>query len=326
MKIAAIGICIMVCLGSKPTSSTPGMWGFYAHRMINRQAVFSLPPEMFGFYKYHLGYITENAVNPDRRRYAVEGEEENHFLDADVYGDSVFEYLPKYWLDAVEKVGEDTLRAYGIVPWTIQRYQYYLTEAFKARDPEAILRLSSDLGHYIGDANVPLHSTENYNGQLTGQYGIHGLWESRLPELFAEDYNLWIGQAQYLMDPAETAWSALRNGHAALDSVLGTERETTLRMGIDRKFGFETRGGVPTRVYTEEFSRNYHAAMAGMVERRMRASIQMIADFWYTCWVDAGQPELHSLVEVDLSAHQNALLDSVRKWTQPLFRGREHQH
>ncbi|MEL6534389.1 MAG: zinc dependent phospholipase C family protein [Bacteroidota bacterium] len=293
--------------------------------MINRQAVFSLPPEMFGFYKHHLGYIEENAVNPDRRRYAVEGEEENHFLDADVYGDSVFEYLPKYWLEAVDKVGEDTLRAYGIVPWTIQRYKFYLTEAFKNRDPEAILRLSSDLGHYIGDANVPLHSTENYNGQLTGQHGIHGLWESRLPELFAEEYNLWIGQAQYLFDPAETAWTAIRLSHAALDSVLLFEREITARLGVDHKFGFGDRMGVPTRVYSEEFSRAYHEALAGMVERRMRASIQMVADFWFTCWVDAGQPEINTLTEVDLSSQNTALIDSVRKWSQPLFSGRGHQ-
>jgi hypothetical protein len=43
------------------------------------------------------------------------------------------------------------------------------------------------LGHYIGDAHVPLHTTSNYNGQKTNQHGIHGLWESRIPEqLFDE--------------------------------------------------------------------------------------------------------------------------------------------
>ena len=312
-------------MGSSFAPAAPE-WGFYAHRLINRQAVYSLPPAMFGFYKHHLGYITDNAVNPDRRRYAVEGEEENHFLDADVYGDSVFAYLPKYWLPAVEKVGEDTLRAYGIVPYTIQRYAYYLTEAFKARDAVAILRLSSDLGHYVGDANVPLHTTENYNGQLSGQYGIHGFWESRLPELYAEEYDLWIGQAEYLYDPAERAWQAIQSGHAALDSVLGYERMLTERMGEDRKYSFEDRNGVPTRVYAEEFSRAYHLALSGMVERRMRASIKMVADFWYTCWVDAGQPELWSLKDEDISGHQMALGDSLRVWKERLFSGRDHDH
>jgi hypothetical protein len=46
-------------------------WGFFAHRRINRLAVFSLPPEMVGFFKANIQYITENAINPDRRRYEI---------------------------------------------------------------------------------------------------------------------------------------------------------------------------------------------------------------------------------------------------------------
>jgi hypothetical protein len=33
----------------------------------------------------------------------------------------------------------------------------------------------------------------------------------------------------------------------------------------------------------------------GMIERRMRLSIASIASFWYTAWVNAGQPNLHAL-------------------------------
>src|SRR5690554_2508191 len=88
-------------------------WGFYAHRRINRLAVFSLPVEMIGFFKENIQFITENAVNPDRRRYAVEGEAEKHYIDADVYGDSAIYTLPRYWDQAVERYGKDTLHAYG---------------------------------------------------------------------------------------------------------------------------------------------------------------------------------------------------------------------
>lgn len=48
-------------------------WGFYGHRRINRMAVFTLPPAMFGFYKRHIDYITDHATDPDSRRYAVAG-------------------------------------------------------------------------------------------------------------------------------------------------------------------------------------------------------------------------------------------------------------
>ena len=96
---------------------SPFYWGFYAHSLINRMAVYSLPPEMMVLYKPHIQFITEKAVNPDRRRYAVKGEAEKHYIDLDHYGDSALFILPIYWNEAVEKFGEDSLRANGIGPW-----------------------------------------------------------------------------------------------------------------------------------------------------------------------------------------------------------------
>ncbi|MGF1533887.1 MAG: zinc dependent phospholipase C family protein [Bernardetiaceae bacterium] len=272
-------------------------WGFYAHRRINRMAVFLLPPEMLVFFKHNIQFLTENAVNPDRRRYAVEGEAPRHFLDADVYGDSAVYKLPRYWTSAVAQYTEDTLMAYGIVPWHIERVQRQLTRAFAEKDTRRILSLAADLGHYIGDGNVPLHTTENYNGQLSGQYGIHGFWESRLPELFFEQYDFFFDEpASYLPNTQLRAWQAVIEAHEALDSVLRFERLLTERMGVDRKYAFETRGNVNVRVYSRDFSTAYHQMLDGQIERRLRATVKMVADFWFTAWVDAGQPDLSPLV------------------------------
>jgi hypothetical protein len=271
-------------------------WGFFGHERINRLAVFSLPPEMVGFYKFHIQFLTENSVNPDRRRYSVKDEAPRHYIDIDHYGDSAIWTMPRYWNQAVEKYTEDTLKAYGIVPWHIVRVKGWLTNAFANQDADQILRLSADLGHYIADANVPLHTTENYNGQLTGQYGIHGFWESRLPELFFGQYKLFVGQARYLENPQLEAWKAVTNAHLALDSVLRFEKELTRDYPESKKFVVEQRGNVNIRTYSEYFSAAYHKRLNGMVERRMKASIKMIADFWYTAWVDGGQPNLDNLV------------------------------
>src|SRR3954452_8562677 len=81
-------------------------WGFYSHQKINRLAVFTLPPDMSGFYKKNIAYLTEAATHPDNRRYAVADEAPRHFIDIDVYGDSAKFNLPKYWKQAVEKFGE----------------------------------------------------------------------------------------------------------------------------------------------------------------------------------------------------------------------------
>ena len=285
---------------------SPG-WGFYAHQRINRLAVFSLPPEMIGFYKQNIEFLTAKAVNPDQRRYISPDEAERHYIDLDVYGDSALYKIPRYWKDAVEMYTEDTLRAYGVVPWHVVRVKWWLTNAFTNQDAGQILRLSADLGHYIADANVPLHTTENYNGQMTGQLGIHGFWESRLPELFAENYNLFVGKAEYLKDPQLTIWEAITHAHLALDSVLRMEKEVTEEFGFSKKFVIEQRGRTNVRTYAQEFSAEYHRRMDGMVERRMKASIKMIADFWYTAWVDGGQPDLNTLLKQKIKDEKEEL-------------------
>ncbi|WP_439881046.1 zinc dependent phospholipase C family protein [Pontibacter sp. MBLB2868] len=270
-------------------------WGFFAHQRINRLAVFALPPEMVGFYKKHIRYITENAVNPDKRRYAVANEAPRHYIDLDVYGDSALYKLPRFWQQAVEQYTEDTLMAYGIVPWHINFMKYQLTQAFKERNLDKILRLSTEIGHYIADACVPLHTTQNYNGQLTGQRGIHAFWETRLPELFSDHYDFFVGQAQYLEHPQLKAWQLVTDSHLGLDSVLYFERELTLGFDEEKKYGFEVRNNLTTRVYSRDFSQAYSNRLRGQVERQMRTAILATASYWYTAWVDAGQPNLGTL-------------------------------
>lgn len=276
--------------------STPVVpWGFYAHSLINRMAVFSLPPELISVYKPNIQFITEKAVNPDRRRYAVQGEAEKHYIDLDHYGDSALLILPTYWNQAIEKFPEDTLRSHGIGPWSAYLTFVSLTKAFESKNKGAILRLSADLGHYLGDLNVPLHTTKNYNGQLTGQNGIHGFWESRIPELQAVNYPLWVGKAEYVEKPQQAIWDAVAQAHTQVDSVLRIERELTLTFPEDQKFSYEERNGLTVRVYSREFTEAYALALNGQVQRQMKKSIKMIADFWYTAWINAGQPDLSKL-------------------------------
>lgn len=279
---------------------TSFFWGFYAHSLINRMAVYSLPPELIQFYKPHIQYITENAVNPDKRRYAVEGEAEKHYIDLDQYGENALEILPEYWFVAVEKFSEDSLRAKGIGPWSAYLTFQNLTKAFEEKNALAILRLSADLGHYLGDLNVPLHTTENYNGQLTDQIGIHGFWESRIPELMASDFSLWVGKASYIDQPQKEIWKAVERAHSQVDSVLFFEKKLTEDFAPDQKFSFEERNKQTVRVYSKEFTEAYAAALDQQVERQMKYAIKMIADFWYTAWINAGQPELPTIANMPL--------------------------
>ncbi len=280
--------------------STPKevQWGFFGHKRINRIAVFTLPPEMFGFYKEHIEFVTEHAVDPDKRRYAVEGEAQCHYIDLDHYykpGENPFQIMPRKWKDAVTKFTEDTLQTYGIVPWHISVMKSKLQRAFETKNVDLILKYSADIGHYIADAHVPLHTTENYNGQLTGQKGIHGLWESRLVEINAENYDYFVGKATYVKSVLDYTWEAVEASHKALDSVLRIEKEITRTFPSDRKYAYEQRGNTTVQVYSKEFCSAYHAQLNGMVEQRLRAAVIAVGSIWYTAWVDAGQPDLRSL-------------------------------
>jgi hypothetical protein len=277
-------------------------WGFFAHQKINYYAVFLLPPEMMVLYKPNILFLSEHAVDPDKRRYIAADEGPRHYIDIDHYGKYPYDSLPRKWNDAIAKFGEDSVKTYGIVPWHVQTMLARLTSAFKAKDFGKIMKTSAEIGHYIADAHVPLHANSNHNGQFTNQTGIHGFWESRVPELLAEkEFDFFIGKAQYIKNPGEFIWKRVLESAKAADSVLSFEKQLTRQFGDDKKYAFEERNGKMVRQYSSAFTIAFNKKLDGMVERRMRQSIFAVASFWYTAWVNAGQPDLKNLANQKFS-------------------------
>lgn len=350
-------------------------WGFFGHRRINRMAVFTLPPEMLGFYKKNIEYLTEHAVDPDKRRYATKHEAVRHYIDIDHWGTYPFPEVPRDWTETLMKFTDiyainttndtihlfgndvmsriqidfskktstyqsffvnnvlnnyyednwwiscdslnqllaepidcqtafaiDRFSQHGILPYHLLTAYRQLISAFKAQDYNRILRNSAEIGHYIGDAHVPLHTTTNYNGQLTNQVGIHAFWESRLPELYADkEYDFFVGKATYIENPRDFFWNIVLESHLELDSVLLIEQALKKEFPADQQLCYEERLSQMMLTQCEPFARAYHARMDGMVERRMTASVKAIGDVWYSAWVNAGQPNLKNLTARELS-------------------------
>jgi hypothetical protein len=270
-----------------------------------------LPPGMMVLFKPNISFLSEHAVDPDKRRYAVPDEGPRHYIDIDHYGTYPYSTLPRNWNDAVAKFGEDSLKKHGIVPWHVQTMLYRLTDAFKTKNYSLIMKYGAEIGHYISDAHVPLHASSNHNGQFTNQTGIHGFWESRVPELLAEkEFDFFIGKADYIQNPGNFIWKRVLESAEAADTVLNYERELTLQFADDKKYSFEDRNGKTIRQYSSAFTIAYNKKLAGMIERRMRQSIYAIASFWYTAWVNAGQPDLkelvtHKFTEADIKEFEN---------------------
>lgn len=311
-------LCLAVpCLGF--------VWGFFGHKEINRLAVFTLPSDMIGFYKKNIEFLIAESVSPDRRRYAVKDEAPRHYIDLEEYGDSAVFKLPRTWQKAIDQYGEDTLMERGIVPWQIMRAYGQLKNAMMLYDPQKILKSSAELGHYVADANVPLHTTSNHDGQLTDQVGLHGFWESRLPELFFKEYNFFVGKAVYIDNVQEYSWEAVTRAHLAVDSVLILEREVGQSME-NKKYSFETRGKQTVKVMSYAYAKAYHEALNGMVERQMRASVKMTGDLWYSAWVDSGQPNLKKLIEYKPSPQELAdRKKELEQWKKQRYPARKHE-
>ena len=389
MKLARytvfITIAVLAIVLSSAHTEQP-IWGFYGHKKINRMAVFALPQEMIGFYKKNIEYVTEHAVDPDKRRYATKHEAVRHYIDVDHWGEIPFPEVPRKFNDALIKYGElqlvnrtaldttsltfvmvenpedeydpfinimeddnlwyqvstnqykdffkthfynqyyedemiaegqvfdeffstnkfdtddikvlrfvDKFSYQGILPYHLESMFFQLRKAFKDGDPQKVLRLSADYGHYIADAHVPLHTTVNYNGQLTDQVGIHAFWESRLPELFAEEaYDFFVGPADFIEKPRDYFWKIIIDSHSLLDSVLTIEKRLSIQYPPDQQYCYDERLGRTVRIECEEYANAYHEAMGDMVETRMQDAIRAISSVWYSAWVSAGQPEINT--------------------------------
>lgn len=299
-------------------------FGFFAHRKINRMAVFTLPPEMVGFFKKHIEYITERSIDPDRRAHAVEGEAPRHYIDIDHFGPDAFSIMPRRWRDAVLNYSEETLTEQGVLPWHIQVMMQRLTRAFEEQDIDRILYNATHLGHYVADACTPLHTTQYYNGRNDSQRGIHALWESRLPELYADGYNYFVGRATYLESPLDRAWELVEISHLKVDTIFQVFDSLMTTLTPDLIYSHEMRGQSTNRTYSRYFSQAMHQALNGMVERQMQLAVKSVGDFWYTAWVNAGQPNLQKLEQRNLTAAQRRRLQQedqeLDKTTKPVGR------
>jgi hypothetical protein len=380
---------MLVCSGSD--------WGFFGHRLINRVAVYTIPTEMIGWYKPNIDYLSDHAVDPDKRRYATKHEAVRHYIDLDQWGTLPFDHMPRYWdkalalnielftirqndttyylraipheqwLDSIadywprmmlvrnyylrqyyedeatiscdsvkmlfpsiDCMGQtvyihDAFSGHGIVPYHLLAMQRRLTNAFKENNLDQVLRFSAEFGHYIADACVPLHTTSNYNGQLSNQVGIHAFWESRIPELFAvEEFDMIVGSADYIDDPVDYYWDLVFDSHKEVGRVLDLERELSQTYPSDQQFCFEDRLNANIKTQCAEYAKAYHLAMDKMVENRFRVAVKAVGDAWYTAWIDAGQPKVPSLKDVSKRTKEDEELDNAVKGGRAL--GREHEN
>lgn len=273
-------------------------WGFLVHRTIHQLAIYELPESMQYFFHRNMSYLVKNSVRPDQRRNEDKEEAPKHFIDLELYGDSAAWRMPLRWNDAVKKYGKDSLQKCGYVPYYVITMKDRLTAAFRSGNKDSILFYAADLGHYISDAHVPLHVSENYDGQLTNQKGLHSLWESTIPEIQIQQYDLRTHhKARYLKHPERAIWKAIRQSQALLKDVFVQEKAVTKLFTDSTKYRVQMRNGREYKSYTSAFAKAYSERLGNTINQQLIRSANLVADFWYTSWVDAGCPDLNKHIQ-----------------------------
>jgi hypothetical protein len=276
---------------------TASGWGFFGHRTITQIAVYELPSSMQGFYYRNMAEIVRLCTAPDERRNDDPTEAPKHFIDMDHYSeDDPFGKMPRQYDEAVAKFTADTLKKYGTVPWVIMEMKDNLTEAFRQRDTVGIVKYSAELSHYVGDAFVPLHTTMNYDGQLTDQKGLHSLWESQLPEKYIAEYKLDGESAKYIKDPLAEIWTTLAKSYGFLGETFDRAAKIDKTMKPEVRFVFSHKYGKTSRRYSDKYAEEYNKAVGGMVDYRLKGAPTLVSSLWYSAWQDAGKPDLNGLM------------------------------
>lgn len=289
-----------------------GAWGFFGHRLITQVAVYRLPGTMQPFYYRHLAELVRQSTAPDERRATDPNEAGKHYIDMDHYSeDNPFGKVPQDYNAAVEKFTADTLRKYGTVPWVIAETTEQLTNAFRERDTVAIVKLSAELGHYVSDAFVPLHTTINYDGQLTNQAGLHSLWESALPETYIAEYNITYEPAAFIKNPQAEAWTTVQRSYGFLTETFDRAGKVEKMMPGPERYTFAHRYGKTQRRYSDAFAAEYEKLVGGMVANRLKLAPTLVASLWLTAWQNAGKPDLNALMKPGkLSKDEKAKLET----------------
>jgi hypothetical protein len=279
MRFAAIGVLIGILLAPSPANA----WGFEAHRFIVSRAIDILPEPLRAFFDANRAFIVERSIDPDLWRNAGFTEEPpNHFLDFDAYGSYPFTDLPRDYDAALKKHGIDKLRQNGLVPWRTHEVAGRLIRGFEAlhkNGPYAhsdIRFFSAIIGHYVSDAHVPLHAVLNYNGQLTGQTGLHNRWEDELFLRYEKQLAIKPGPIRRIDHERDYIFDTLLESSQLADDVLAADKKAI----ADRD------------AYDDLYFETLFRETRPILEKRLNDAIAGVASIITSAWEQARKPQL----------------------------------
>lgn len=271
--VAALTLAALVA-----TPGSASAWGIEVHKFIMARAIPLLPREIRPYFEKYQSSIAEHAGDPDLWRTVGWLEEPpRHFVDMDAYGPYPFTELPHDYDEAVRRYGLEFVQKNGTLPWRTEEIYRRLVEAFAQKAPyarENIRLFSSVIAHYTADAHQPFHAALNYDGQLSGQWGVHSRFETELFDRYQSRLRLSPGAPSPVANPREFAFRALAASFALVKPILDADKAAVA--GRD--------------YYDDHYFDRFFSATRPILEQRLSDSIAAVAGMISAAWVEAGRP------------------------------------
>ncbi len=279
VKLLICGVALL-SLGGTPSGYA---WGPSAHQLVNSWAVETLPPPLRGFFQSSRQFLVAHADDPDvqikagkEKGQKVKDLGEREYIHLDAYGRFPYLKLPHSFDAAVKQYGKGHVNKDGLLPWHIGKLSLALTEAMRAGNWDQARLLAAELGFYVADAHDPLHTTLNYDGQLTGQTGLAQRFDTVLVDRFRNFFLFTPHDAVKIQDPTGYAFGMVLESNAWVDNVLLADQRS-----LDDLPG-----------YNEDYYDRFYSQVGSIIVRQLNSAAHDAGSYWYTAWLNAGQPAL----------------------------------
>lgn len=251
-------------------------WGPAGHRLANSWGVDTLAGEIREFFAANRQFLIDHANDPDDWMKKDRYEAKQHHIYLDKYGLFPFLALPHSFRQAVQRYGSGRVNRDGLLPWRIGEYSLRLTNALKAHNWEEAKLDAAVLGHYVADGRDPLNTTQNFDGQLTGQAGLAMRFGSRLIDRYSNFFIFRPDPAVKIDDPTEYAFQICLEAHTWVEQVILADRRSLEGL----------------RDYGDDYFDRYYTLIGATAMQELNRAAQDAGSYWYTAWLNAGRPEL----------------------------------
>ncbi len=184
--------------------------------------------------------------------------------------------MPRDYQAAVAKFGKSKLEASGLLPWQIGVYSQKLTAALRGHDWEQARLAAAMLAAYVAQAHDPFHTTENFDGHLSGQTGVDARFAENLVDRYSTFFPLRPNDAALIRDPTDHAFEDCLSSHAALEGILLADRRA--------------RGALAD--YTDDYYDHFYNLAGSTLIHQLSEAASDVGSYWLSAWINAGRPQL----------------------------------